>query len=100
VARLEIAGRADADLHRLFEFLADQDVEAALAVKDLVFEGLEILVRHPLIGRPAEEDMRELVISRGKSGYVALYQYLEAEDVVLVLAIRHQREAGFRGGND
>lgn len=95
MARLEIAGPADADLDRLFEFLADQDLAAALAVKEVVFDGLEILKRHPLIGRPAEDDMRELVISRGKSGYVALYQYVEAEDVVLVLAIRHQREAGF-----
>lgn len=100
MARLEIADRADADLDRLFEFLAEQDVEAALAVKDLLFEGLEILVRHPLIGRPVEEGMRELVISRGKSGYVALYEYLEAEDVVLVLAIRHQRETGFGGGHE
>jgi plasmid stabilization system protein ParE len=100
VARLEIAGRADADLDRLFEFLAEQDLAAARAVKKLLFEGLGILVHHPLMGRPAEEDMRELVISRGKSGYVALYQYLEAEDVVLVLAIRHQREAGFGGGHE
>ena len=95
MARVEIAGRADTDLDRLFEFLAAEDLEAALAVKDLLFDGLEILVRHPLIGRLAEDGLRELVISRGKSGYVALYQYLEAEDVALVLAIRHQREAGF-----
>jgi plasmid stabilization system protein ParE len=97
VARLEIAARADADLDRLFEFLADQDPAAALAVKEIIFEGLGILQRHPLIGRAAEHDFRELVISRGKSGYVALYQYFEAEDVVLVVAVRHQREAGFSG---
>jgi hypothetical protein len=35
------------------------------------------------------------VISRGKSGYVALYDIVEAEDVILLLALRHQREAGF-----
>jgi len=95
VARLEIAGPATADLDRLFESLANQDLKAALAARDLLFDGLEILVRHPLIGRSSEDGLRELVISRGKSGYVALYQYFEAEDVVLVLAIRHQREAGF-----
>ena len=97
MARLEIAGPADADLDRLFGFLADQDLSAALAVRDVLFDGLEILMRHPLIGRSVEDGLRELVISRGKSGYVALYQYFEAEDVVLVLAIRHQREAGFAG---
>ena len=37
----------------------------------------------------------ELVISRGKTGYVALYRYDEARDIVFVLALRHQREAGF-----
>jgi hypothetical protein len=35
------------------------------------------------------------VISRGKTGYLALYHYDEARDRILVLAIRHQREAGF-----
>jgi plasmid stabilization system protein ParE len=95
VARLEVAAPAEADLDRLFEFLAGEDRDAALAVKDVIFDGLEILARHPLIGRPVQHPLRELVISRGKSGYVALYQYIEAHDVVLVLAIRHQREAGF-----
>lgn len=38
--------------------------------------------------------MRELVISRGSTGYIALYRYHEIRDVVTVLAIRHQREVG------
>lgn len=38
--------------------------------------------------------MRELVISRGKTGYIALYRYDEIRDVARVLAIRHQRELG------
>jgi plasmid stabilization system protein ParE len=48
-----------------------------------------------LVGRLAEEGLRELVISRGRSGYVALYEYQEAADLVLILAVRHQKEAGF-----
>jgi plasmid stabilization system protein ParE len=51
---------------------------------------------HPLLGRPTEHGLRELLISRGRTGYVALYQYDAAADKVLVLAVRHQREAGFR----
>lgn len=39
--------------------------------------------------------MRELVISHGRTGYVALYDWLEAIDTVVVLALRHQREAGY-----
>ena len=60
-----------------------------------VLEALQILANHPLVGRPAEHDMRELIISRGHTGYLALYSYEEAHDTVLVLAIRHQREAGY-----
>lgn len=48
-----------------------------------------------MIGRPVDEKLRELVISRGKSGYGALYEHVIPEDVVFVPAIRHQREAGF-----
>jgi plasmid stabilization system protein ParE len=41
--------------------------------------------------------LRELVISRGRTGYVALYSFEEDRDAVLILAIRHQREAGYWG---
>ena len=34
------------------------------------------------------------MISRGKTGYIALYRYDEIRDAVRVLAIRHQREIG------
>jgi len=47
------------------------------------------------IGRPAEHGLHELVISRGNTGNVALYRYLEASHIVLVLALRHQGEAGY-----
>jgi plasmid stabilization system protein ParE len=50
-----------------------------------------------MIGRPVEEELRELVISRGNTGYVALYSFEEAQEAVLILAIRHQREAGYWG---
>jgi plasmid stabilization system protein ParE len=97
VARLEFAARAEADLDRIFQLVAAEDPLAAGAVTALILEALQILERHPLIGRPAEENLRELVISRGKSGYVALYEYFEMEDVVMVVALRHQREAGYLG---
>jgi hypothetical protein len=41
--------------------------------------------------------MRELVIGRDARGYVALYRYAPEIDTVFVLAIRSQREAGYRG---
>lgn len=81
----------------MFEFVAAQDPAAAATAVDLIDQALRILERHPLIGRPAGAGLRELVISRGKSGYVALYEYAQDSDAVLVLAIRHQKEAGFEG---
>lgn len=97
MARLIYAGRALADLERLTDFLLDTDPVAAAATIELVEEAVSVLRRHPLIGRPAEAGLRELVISRGRSGYVALYSYEQALDTVLVLAVRHQREAGYVG---
>jgi plasmid stabilization system protein ParE len=95
VARLALEESAWADLDRLADFLAAGDSEGAIETASLIFEAISVLERHPMIGRPAEEGLRELVISRGRSGYVALYAYLEAEDLVLVLAVRHQREGGY-----
>lgn len=95
MAQVILGERARSNLERLVEFLATEDLVAAAQVFDLIVDALKVLERHPQIGRPAEEDLRELVISRGRSGYVALYQYREADDMVVVLALRHQREAGY-----
>ena len=62
---------------------------------DMVVDALGILAQHPEIGRPVAQGLRELVISRGKTGYLTLYDDDEASDMVLVLALRHQREGGY-----
>lgn len=89
------APRALQDLERLSSFLVSTDPPAARRTAGLITAAVDTLADHPLIGRATVHDLRELVISRGKSGYVALYRYDEARDRVLVLAIRHQREAGY-----
>jgi plasmid stabilization system protein ParE len=95
VARVTYAPRAVLDLERLRDFIAEHDPEAALAAAGAIVEAVSVLERHPVIGRPAESNMRELVISHGRTGYVALYDWLEHIDTVVILALRHQREAGF-----
>ncbi|MCC7490362.1 MAG: type II toxin-antitoxin system RelE/ParE family toxin [Gammaproteobacteria bacterium] len=95
MARVEIAPEALADLERLFDFLAEHDPRRARARMLSVRQAMELLADHPLLGHEAEDGRRELVLSRGRYGYVAKYRWLPAEDVVLVLAVRHQREAGF-----
>ncbi|HRD35162.1 MAG TPA: type II toxin-antitoxin system RelE/ParE family toxin [Rhodocyclaceae bacterium] len=94
MARLIYAQRALSDLERLTDFLLDTEPAMALETVELIAEAVQILEHHPLIGRPTEQGMRELVISRGRTGYLALYSHNETHDVVLIFAIRHQREAG------
>lgn len=94
MARLIYSARALDDLERLVEFLIDDDPSEALETVDLIEEAVVVLKRHPLIGRPVEADLRELIISRGRTGYVALYRFEDTDDTVLILTIRHQREAG------
>ena len=87
--------RALDDLVRLADFLRKEDPASAEATFDLIEEAIDVLGSHPLIGRRVLGELRELVISRGRTGYVALYEYRPAFDRVIVRAIRHQREAGF-----
>lgn len=96
MAKLEYAQNALADIKRLVEFLIDSDLIAALATFDMIDEAIQILKRHPNIGRPTDSaGKRELVISRGKTGYVAIYKFDKLADIVVILAIKHQREDGF-----
>ena len=88
------------DLERTFEFNFQRDPAIALDHIRRIREAVLILEEHPEIGRLARRGstLRELVISHGHSGYVALYEHSAAERLIRVLAIRHQREAGYRGG--
>ena len=95
MARVEVTERALGDLERLFDFIAEEDPTRARKQLLSVRRAFELLADHPLLGREAEEGRRELILSRGRHGYVAKYRWLPAEDVVLILAVRHQREAGY-----
>jgi plasmid stabilization system protein ParE len=83
------------DFERILEFYAAGDPTVGAEMVERIREVVDTLTYHPYLGRPAEDGMRELVISRGKTGFVALYQYVEPKDLILILAIRHQREEGY-----
>lgn len=95
MARLSYSAQALADLEHMSDFLVESDPAAAADTVELIAEAVNVLAHHPLIGRLVEPPLRELVISRGRTGYAALYSLEDAEDAVLILAIRHQREAGY-----
>jgi plasmid stabilization system protein ParE len=62
---------------------------------DAIRSAVENLTAHPLVGRRLEGDLRELVISFGATGYIALYRFVVQQDQVRVLALRQQREIGY-----
>jgi len=95
LASVSCSARALADLDRLFDFPAAVNPIAAGAAGAAILDAVEILERHPQIGRPVRGRLREIVISHGRTGYVALYRVSAHADRVEVLAIRHQREAGY-----
>lgn len=95
MTRLQLSDPVFDDLARIAEHLCAHDVEDVEARLAEILGALAILVEHPLIGRKAAPDRRELVIGRGNRGYVALYAYDPLDDVVVVAALRAQREAGF-----
>ncbi len=95
MARWVLSPSAAEVLEQLADFLLERMPEDAVRIVDLVVDALHILEQHPCIGRPLELALRELVISRGKTGYLALYEYDEASDLVIVLAVRHQREQDY-----
>ncbi|MEQ1881030.1 MAG: type II toxin-antitoxin system RelE/ParE family toxin [Burkholderiales bacterium] len=98
MTRIVYSSRALDDLTRLFQFIAGQDPKAAAASVAAIRSAVEMLPQHPYAGRRvenAQRDIRELVISFGKTGYVALYRYLPVKGEVRVLALRHQRELDF-----
>ncbi len=95
MARIIYASRALDDLERLFEFLSEHDPGAALAAVSAIRGAVEMLAEHPFAGRRVIGDLREFVISYGRTGYVAVYRFVPAKDVVRILALRHQRELDF-----
>jgi plasmid stabilization system protein ParE len=94
MARVEVTTTALRDLERLFDCIAAEDPARAKEQVLSARRAFELLADHPLLGRSAEEGHRELILSRGRYGYIAKYRWIPGAEVVLILAVRHQREAG------
>jgi len=96
VSRVELAPEVADDFDRILDHLNRHEVTDTHDRIEAILQSLSVLKFNPLIGRPARSNLRELVIGRRSQGYVALYRYLPEVDTVFVLAIRSQREAGYR----
>ena len=95
--RLRVTEAAQENLERLFDFLAANDLEAAVRARAAIEKAYEFAEAMPFGCRKADDSnpfLRELVIPFGAAGYVALIE-IEDDETVSVLAIRHQREEDF-----
>ena len=95
MATVIYSARSLTHLERAFEFLRKENPGAAVAAAQAIRSAVDSLGAHPLLGRRIHGDIRELVISYGATGYIALYRFLVPQDEIRILAIRHQREIGF-----
>ena len=93
--RIEFSADALDDLDALIAFLLGRGDALSLELFDFVESGLQVLTHQPGIGRPVEDGLRELILSRGTAGYLVKYRYLSEISAVRVLRIRHQRESGY-----
>ena len=96
MTRVELAPDVLEDFDRFFDHWARFEVEDGPARISEIVQAIQILTHSPLIGRPVRGGKRELVIGKDSRGYVALYRFVMRIDSVFVLAIRSQREAGYR----
>ncbi len=86
------------DLLELHDFLAEHSIKAAEAAVSTIERAIRLLEEFPWSCRAStaipRSRFRELVIPFGRRGYVALFE-IEGDDVVTILAVRHQRESDY-----
>ena len=95
MAQVVLSRNAGLDLQRLHRFLAAKNPDAARRAMRTIRDKLWALEQSPRLG-PVDPDRpgtRQFFMPYGDAGYVARYEVLE--DTVIVLAIRHMREAGY-----
>jgi plasmid stabilization system protein ParE len=94
--RLRWTPQSIRDIVRIYDFLSPKSRDAAKRAVKTIRQGLKLLGKFPEMGRPVEElpeEFRERVIDFVSGAYVVLYRYYGNE--VVILAIRHGREAGY-----
>ena len=95
MTKVVVSERALRDFQRIADFVEEGSAGAGAARIAAIVAALDVLSTSPQIGRPAPEGHCELIIGRGARGYIALYAYLPREDVVVIAAVKGQREGGY-----
>ena len=90
MARIELAPEIGDDLERILSHLAKHESDQGAQRVEAIIAALDVLASNPEMGRLVSGELRELVIGRGRQGYLALYQNLNEAYLVVVLAIGSQ----------
>lgn len=102
---LLITRLAQSDLLRIYNFLNDLGAtKQANTVMQVLKNSFITTQDKPTNGRAYQlsidgetlENVREVIVSYGKSGYSYLFWYDETNNQVLILAIKHFRENSYR----
>ena len=100
---VEFSAAAVEDLEQLFDFALQRELDSATGDLDIperavkavkaVKESMAFLESSPFACRKAGSSsfIRELIIPFGSTGYVALFEIVDS-NTVIIGAIRHQRE--------
>ena len=94
--RLIWSEAALANVQRLYRFLAEKNLAAAKRAVKVIRDGVRVLAAHPQVGRVVEdmdEAFRDWPVDFGDSGYMVRYRF--DGELVTILAVRHQKGAGF-----
>lgn len=92
--QIRLTKGAQEDLEQLFDFLAKHDVQAAERALKAIEKAFELIKSMPFSCRRANSSspfLRESIIPFGSSGYLALFE-IEDDEMITILAVRHQRE--------
>lgn len=98
--KVEFSEAAAEDLERLFDFALQRELDSESGDLDIpdravqaIKDGMTFLKFSPFACRKAGNSpfVRELVIPFGSTGYVALFEVVDG-NTVIIGAIRHQRE--------
>ena len=95
LATIDYALSAFEDIERLDAFLVQQGSLLRGQLAAFIAKAVKILAIQPGIGRPTADNHRELIVHRGRSGYLVRYRYDQEGFNVTILRIRHQSESGY-----
>jgi plasmid stabilization system protein ParE len=96
MSRLIWSHKALQDVQRVYRFLASRNLDAAKRAVKAIRLGVRVLELQPGVGRPVvdmDDEFRDWIIDFGDTGYVARYR-VDPQSVI-ILAVWHQKEAGF-----